>query len=350
MSEGLVEAGSHFLAEPDGNVWSLLDRTPPRGRVLIVDDERPSRDLLTRVLTKEGYEVEALGDGETALAAIAARQPDLILLDVHLPGVGGFDVCHRLKQAPATRLVPIVLMTGLGDREHKLRGIDAGADDFLSKPFDLAELKARVRSLVRLKRHTDRLDSVDAILCSLARTIEARDPYTQGHCERLSRYAVTVGQHLDLGHDQLTALDHGGYFHDIGKIGVPDTVLLKRGRLTPKEFDTIKQHTIIGDRLCSDLRSLHQVRQIVRHHHERQNGSGYPDRLFGDAIPLLAQIVGIVDVYDALTTDRPYRRARPCSDAYGELRAEAERGLHDPELVRVFIELAERGAFPPVTQ
>ena len=316
----------------------------PQTRVLIVDDDRPGRELLARILSKDGCEVETANDGEGALRSVEARLPDLILLDVHLPGVNGFNVCQRLKQSQATRLVPIVLLTGMGDRQHRLRGIDAGADDFLTKPYDPAELKARVRSLVRLKRHTDTLESVDAILRSLARTIEARDPYTQGHCERLARYAVAMGKRLNLDCEQLTALEQGGYLHDIGKIAVPDAMLLKTGRLTAAEFEVIKQHTVIGDRVCAELRSLHLVRQIVRHHHERQDGSGYPDKLRGDAIPPLAQIVGIADVYDAVTTDRPYRRALTSRDAYSVLEGEACRGLHRRDLVRIFIELGESGA------
>jgi putative two-component system response regulator len=322
----------------------------PRARVLIVDDDRQNRELLARILTKEAYDVETAADGETALLSVEVKLPDLILLDVHLPGVNGFDVCSRLKHSEATRLVPVVLVTGLGDREHRLRGIDAGADDFLAKPFDPTELKARVRSLVRLKRQIDTLESVDAILRSLARTIEARDPYTQGHCERLAQYAVTMGRRLKLDLDQLTALEQGGYLHDIGKIGVPDALLLKTGRLTAAEFNVIKQHTVIGDSVCSELRSLHLVRQIVRHHHERQDGSGYPDALQGDAIPLLAQIVGIADVYDALTTDRPYRQALSQAEAFQLLDAETCRGLHRRDLVSFFKELGSSGAFDDALQ
>ena len=322
----------------------VLTPAAPRACVLVVDDDRQSRDLLARILTREAFDVETAKDGETALMAVEVKLPDLILLDVHLPGVNGFDVCRRLKQSQATQLVPVVLITGLGDRDHRLRGIDAGADDFLAKPFDPTELKARARSLVRLKRHTDTLESVDAILRSLARTIEARDPYTQGHCERLARYAVTMGRRLNLNMEQLTALEQGGYLHDIGKIGVPDALLLKTGRLTAAEFEVIKQHTVIGDGVCSELRSMQLVRQIVRHHHERQDGSGYPDGLRGDAVPLLAQIVGIADVYDALTTDRPYRQALSNAEAFQLLDAETCRGLHRRDLVSFFTELGRTGA------
>ena len=338
------------------NAWTLyqsLDRQaqpPPPAYILVVDDDRNNRELFGRLLVKDGHDVETAGDGEAALTAVGTRTPDLVLLDVLLPGLNGFDVCRRLKQAQLTRLVPVVLVTGLGDREHRIRGIDAGADDFLAKPFDPVELSARVRSLLRLKRYTDTLESVEAILRSLALTIEARDPYTQGHCERLARYAVALGRHVKLDPEHLTALEQGGYLHDIGKIGVPDALLLKEGRLTAAEFEVIKQHTIIGDRLCGELRSLHKVRQIVRHHHERLDGSGYPDGLRGDAVPLLAQIVGIADIYDAVTTTRPYRRARTATEAYAELIAEAGRGRHSLNLVRAFVELGDSGAFMEVIQ
>jgi putative two-component system response regulator len=314
-------------------------------RMLVIDDEPSSRDLMARILTRDGHDVETAADGESGWDASQLRTPDLILLDVHLPGVDGFTLCRRFKRASRTRFVPVVLVTGFGDREHRMRGIEAGADDFLAKPFDIAELTARVRALVKLKRRTDRLESVDAILRSLARTIEARDPYTQGHCERLSQYAVTVGRHLKLTGDNLWALDHGAYLHDVGKIGVPDALLLKQGKLTPDEYEIVKQHTVIGDQLCSELRSLTQVRQIVRHHHELLDGSGYPDGLSGDAIPLLAQIVGIADLYDAMTTDRPNRRALTSGAAFDALSGDVARGQRRADLVEVFIDLGHQGAF-----
>jgi putative two-component system response regulator len=194
-----------------------------------------------------------------------------------------------------------------------------------------------------LKEYTDELESAEAILKSLALTIDARDPYTDGHCERLSRFAVRLGASLGLSKDELSALDRGGYLHDIGKIGIPDSILLKPTKLTSDEFEFIKQHTLIGDRLCGELRSLRLVRQIVRHHHEALDGSGYPDALSGDQVPLLAQIVGIVDLYDAVTTSRPYRQALPAEHAYAELRNECARGKRNPRLVEAFISLSQSG-------
>jgi putative two-component system response regulator len=317
---------------------------PPndRARVLVVDDEESNRKLLTRLLGTD-YDVVTAPDGEQALALLETIDVDLVLLDVRLPGLDGFEVCGRLKKLERMRLVPVVLVTGLGAREHRIRGIHVGADDFLTKPFDAEELYARVASLVRLKEYTDELESAEAILKSLAMTIDARDPYTDGHCERLSKLAVALGGALGLSKEELSALDRGGYLHDIGKIGIPDSVLLKPTRLTPDEFELIKQHTIIGDRLCGELRSLRLVRQIVRHHHEALDGTGYPDGLRGEDVPLLAQIVGIVDLYDAVTSSRPYRDALPPEHAYAELRKECALGRRNPKLVETFISLSQDG-------
>jgi putative two-component system response regulator len=317
-------------------------RTAP-ARVLIVDDEPANRQLLKRALEKEGYHTDEADSGEGALRAVRGRPPDLILLDVQLPGLGGFDVCEALKQDSTTRLIPIVLITGLTDRANRIQGIRAGADDFLTKPFDSHELQARVGSLIRLKRYTDELDSAESVIRSLALTIEARDAYTDGHCERLAQFAVALGQGLQLSSQELLALDRGGYLHDLGKIGVPDAILLKPAPLDAAELAIMRQHTIIGDRLCGQMRSLKLVRQVVRHHHELYDGSGYPDGLRGEEIPLLAQIVGIVDLYDAVTTTRPYRPALPPAHAFVELENEVSRGLRRPDLVARFISLMGEG-------
>ena len=315
------------------------------GLVLVVDDVLANRELLQQTLKRDGHMVETASAGEEALAAVGRCAPDLILLDVMMPGMDGFEVCRRLKNDPATRLIPVVLVTALEAHEDKLKGINAGADDFLTKPVNAYELRARVRALLRLKRHTDDLESADAVIISLALTIEARDPYTEGHCQRLARYAVALGAHCSLGDDDLAALHRGGILHDLGKVSVSDTILLKPGPLTADEYDAVKRHTVIGDSVCGNLRSLRLVRPIVRHHHERLDGTGYPDGLRGDAIPLLAQIVGLVDVYDALTTDRPYRAALAPERAYEELIQEAHRGWRDRALVDEFIALA-RNAWP----
>ena len=313
------------------------------GVVVVADDLPANVQLLTRLLTAEGYTVYGASDGEAALALVLETLPDLVLLDVMMPKLTGFEVCMRLKQERTTRLTPVVLITSLGKREDRIEGINAGADDFLTKPVNPQELQARVRSLVRLKRHTDDLDSAESVILSLGLTVEARDPYTLGHCERMAAYAAAFGIHLDLSDEDISALHRGGYLHDVGKVGVPDAVLLKPGRLTPDELVLMQRHTLIGDALCGNLRLLRPVKALVRHHHERLDGSGYPDGLRGDAIPLLAQIAGIVDVFDALTTDRVYRPALTADAACAELQEEVRRGWRSAALVSDFVSIYNSG-------
>ena len=314
-----------------------VETDTPRGRIIVVDDEPANVRLLTRQLARDGHVVLAATNGEEALDLIAREQPDLVLMDVVMPRRDGYETCRALKENPSTRLIPIVLVTSLSDSADKVRGLEAGADDFLTKPVNTSELLARVRALVRLKRYTDDLESAEAVMLTLGETIEARDAYTEGHCQRLAVYAVSLGRALGLGRDELAALEYGGFLHDLGKIGVPDSVLLKPETLTADERHRMQQHTIIGDRLCGGLRSLARVRGIVRHHHERLDGSGYPDGLRGDAIPLLAQVIGIVDVYDALTTARPYKQALARDRARAELLDEVDRGWRRRDLVDMFI-------------
>jgi putative two-component system response regulator len=315
----------------------------PTARVLIVDDEPANIAILSRLMTQQGHEVLTAPNGEIAVDTVTRERPDLVLLDVNMPGIDGFEVCRRIKNDWNTRFIPVVLVTALSATEDRTRGADAGADDFLSKPFDVQELRARVKSAIRLKRHTDELESVDSVIMSLALTIEARDAYTDGHCQRLARYSTALGTRLNLTRDELEALDRGGFLHDLGKIGIPDRVLLKNTGLTPDEYELMKQHTVIGDRLCGSLRSLRLVRPIVRHHHERLDGSGYPDGLKGDAIPLLAQIVSIADAYDAITTERPYRAAAPPERAFAELSSDVRKGWRNAQLVDEFIALGRAG-------
>ncbi|MEP6493929.1 MAG: HD domain-containing phosphohydrolase [bacterium] len=324
---------------------TTLPRDVAHGTVLVVEDDPQVARMVARLLAADNFAVDHVGDGASALAAVRAHSPDVILLDWVLPGMSGLEVCEQLKRDPATRLIPVVLLTGLDAREHRLMGINAGADDFLTKPYHPEELRARVRSLARLKRYTDELDLAESVITSLALTVEARDQYTEGHCQRLVRYATALGEAIGVGGDDLAALDRGGYLHDVGKIGIPDAVLLKPGKLTPDEFATMKQHTVIGERLCGSLRILALVRPIVRHHHERLDGTGYPDALRGDAIPLLAQIVGVVDAFDAVTTTRPYRAARSWDVGREELETDAREGRFSRDLVNAFVALTRSGRF-----
>lgn len=326
----------------DLSVIRPIDDAP---RIVVADDFAANIEAIQRILERDGHTVLPAANGEQTLSLVRLVLPDLVLLDVMMPDRDGFQICAGLKNDASTRLIPIVLITALNDSSDRIRGLDAGADDFLTKPVNPAELRARVRSLVRLKRYTDDLDSADATMLSLAMTIEARDPYTQGHCQRLATYATAFGAALGLAADEIAALRAGGVLHDIGKVGVPDAVLLKSGRLTRDEYLAMQQHTVIGDRLCAQLRSLRRVRPIVRHHHERLDGSGYPDGLSGRGVPLLAQLMGIVDVFDALTTARPYKSAMSVESACAELEREAARGWRRRDLVAVFVALARERAF-----
>src|SRR4030081_2528223 len=289
-------------------------------RVLVADDSEANRELLLELLTAEGYYVVLAANGSEALEQIRSGSIDLALLDVVMPRPNGFEICQSMKSSEETRLIPVVLLTSLNSEGDKIRGIMCGADDFLTKPVNKHELLARVYSLLRLKQFTDELDNAESVLFTLALTIEAKDPYTEGHCDRLSKYSVAMADKLGLSEEMRIALRRGGLIHDIGKLAVPERILLKPGPLDPDERRVMEQHTIIGERICAPLRSFRNVLPIIRHHHERWDGSGYPDGLKGEAIPLTARILQITDVYDALTTARPYRQAPPLSAAPSPLR------------------------------
>ncbi len=305
-------------------------------RILIVDDELAARTALAILLRREGYEVFETGDGPSALAACASFRPDLVLLDIMMPGMSGFEVCRNIKATPETRLTPVVLITGLSTTEDRIQGINSGAEDFLSKPIDINELLARVRSLVRLKLFTDELEHAEFVLFSLARSIEARDPYTRGHCERLADMSARLGEKLGLPEEQIRALRRAGIVHDIGKVAVPDAILLKHGELSPEETLIMRKHPVVGEGICAPLRTFRLVLPIIRHHHERHDGSGYPDGLHNSQIPVTAAILQLADVYDALTTDRPYRNASTSEVAFGIMEEEAKRGWWDRALLDAF--------------
>jgi putative two-component system response regulator len=241
-----------------------------------------------------------------------------------------------MKAKPETRLIPVVLLTSLNGDADRLRGIMCGADDFLNKPVNKHELLARVHSLLRLKQFTDEMDNVETVLFSLALSIEAKDHYTEGHCDRLSKYSVALGKKLGLSENLLVALRRGALVHDIGKLAVPEHILLKPGPLTAEERKIMQQHTIAGERICAPLRSFRHVLPIIRHHHEKWDGSGYPDGLKGEQIPLTARILQITDIYDALTTDRPYRKALSPQEALATLQEEVKRGWWDGPVLKEF--------------
>jgi putative two-component system response regulator len=313
------------------------------GTILVADDQAANRELLEELLTSQGFKVITVADGAAALQELTRTQTDLVLLDVMMPHLTGFEVCEQIKGNPDTYLIPVILITALSDKQHRIRGIKVGADDFLSRPVDRIELLARARSLLKLKQRTDELERAESVLFSLARSIEGKDPYTHGHCERLCEYSARLGEQLKLPEDQIIALRRAGIVHDVGKIAVPDAILLKPGSLTAEEWKLVREHPVVGERICAPLKSFRFVLPIIRHHHEKLDGSGYPDGLRGDAIPAAARVLQIVDVYDALTTVRPYKRAFSITDALQTMKQEVAKGWWDPHIFDQFERLIRGG-------
>jgi len=299
--------------------------------ILVADDMEHNRKILAAMLSSVGYQVVLAADGDEALKLLETGTIDIALLDVMMPGRTGMSVCREIKSKLETRLLRVLLLTGLNSTEDRVQGIESGADDFLTKPIRKEELMARVRSLLRLRQFTDELEHVELVLISLALSLEAKYPYMEGHYERVAKYSVALGRRLGVTDDQLVALRRSSYVYDLGKIGIPDHISQKAGPLGEDEWVLMKRYPEIGERICKPLRSFGSVLPIIRHHHEKLDGSGYPDGLKSGAIPLTAQVVTTVDIYDALTTDRPYRQAVSPEKAFG-IMAEAKRGWWDGDL------------------
>jgi len=316
---------------------------PVTGTILVADDQASNCELLEELLTAEGFKVTTVSNGAAALEQLSLAPIDLVLLDVMMPQLTGFQACAKIKANPDTYLIPVILITALSDKQDRIEGIKAGADDFLTRPVDRTELLARVRSLLKLKLRTDELERAESVLFTLARSIEGKDPYTHGHCERLAEYSARLAQHLGLAEEQVTALRRAGVVHDIGKIAVPDAILLKPAKLTADEWTLIREHPVVGERICAPLKSFRAVLPIIRHHHEKFDGSGYPDKLRGDDIPVAARVLQIVDVYDALTTERPYKKAFSITDALQTMKQEVAQGWWDPYIFDQFEMLVRNG-------
>lgn len=308
----------------------------PRGKLLVVDDDEEVRALLSRLLRVTGYAVVEADSAEAAAETIGWFEPDLILLDIDLPGKSGQEFLEEIRAVPHLRLIPVVMVTGAATPARKLKAIEAGATEFLAKPFSHVELTARVRSLLELKSLTDALEDAERMVVALAETIDARDPYTYGHSARVSFYAGLLGDRLGLEDRTLRVLRSGGLFHDIGKIAIRDGVLLKPGKLTDSERDEIRQHPVKGRDLLRNMKSMAPALDIVLHHHERLDGSGYPHGLAGESIPLAARVTTIADVFDALTTARVYRTALSRPAAMEIMSDEVKKGWWDGRLLAEF--------------
>jgi putative two-component system response regulator len=299
--------------------------------VLVAGDQAAA---LSELLTGEGCAVTRIHDGWAVLDHVGHGSTDVALLDQALPGLNGLDVCRLMKRDQGTRLVPVILfLSDLGSRDERRRGFEAGVDELISAPVNVGELTVRIRALTRVKRYTDDLEPAASVMMTLAAMVEARDRYTEGHCHRMANYAGALGRRIGLGVKDLEALRRGAFLHDVGMLAVPDTVLLKPAALDPEELALIRSHPVIGESFISNLQSLQPVRSIVRQHHERYDGSGYPDGLRGDEISLSAQIVGLLDIFEALTSPRPYQKTRSHAEALELMRGQTERGWHRRDLV-----------------
>lgn len=305
--------------------------------ILVVDDEPDVRETLDDYLVSCGYRVVQAASAQAALDVLETSAVDLVLTDVHMQGMSGVELCACIKGEPRWQLTPIVLLTAQADLESRVAGLAAGADDFFAKPVEFAELRTRVAVLLRGKDLLDQLEHSENVITTLGTTIEARDPYTAGHCQRLAQYATALGHALGVDAAMLKALWLGGFLHDLGKVAVPDRILLKPGGLNVDERSTIQIHPVVGAQMVESMRTLAGVRPLIRHHHERYDGSGYPDGLRGEAIPLGARIMAVVDVYDALHTERPYKAAMSPAQAVAILLRETEAGAWDPYIVTTFI-------------
>ncbi len=313
------------------------------GRLLVVDSLEINRRLAKGMLRSAGqYEFFEAATGRAALEILERQPVDLVILDLMMPDISGPEFCRRLKSNRKTQFLPILMITSLQGAEHEVLGIDAGADEYLTKPLHPSVLRARVRALLRHKSAIDSLDEAETILFALAQAVEARDSYTAEHCQRLATYSVALGVALGLSRPELIALYRGGFLHDIGKVSIPDSILHGNKRLTDAEWVVMKQHTVRGEEICRPMKSLAPVLPIIRSHHEKWDGTGYPDGLQGENIPLLARILQIVDIFDALITERTYKRAFSVQEATRVLEEEATRGWRDPELASLFMSLLNR--------
>ncbi len=334
------------LQSPWPNWDSVLDEAPQAPVILLVDEVELNRRLIKALLKTSGYEILESQKPSEALALLADRKIDLVIVDQVQQEMSGPEFCRLVKRERTTQLIPIMITSSVQGLENEVAGFESGADELLIKPLQPALVRTRVRSMLRNKALIDSLDEAEAILFALAQSVEHRDRYTGLHCERLAAYSIALAQALGLNRRDQLALYRGGYLHDIGKVAIPDSILFKRGLLNDEEWKTMRLHTIRGEEICKPMKTLAPVLPIIRSHHERWDGTGYPDGIKGENIPLLARILQVADIYDALTTSRPYKPAFTHDHAVQLMLEEAQRGWRDPELVTLFAEVAKRTREP----
>ena len=320
-----------------GPFISLVKEETPS--ILVVDDVRSNLELMEAVFLKEGYRVYTAEESNTAIDLFKQYPIDLAVLDVMMPGLDGFELCRKLKDMSGKRFFPVILLTALTDQKSRIKGIESGSDDFISKPFDILELTIKIKSLMKLKAVQEELEHSENIIIALAVAMEARDPYTKGHSTRVSKLSLDFTSFLDLPQKEQEKMKKAGILHDIGKIGISATLLRKPGALTEEEVEEIKKHAVLGEEICRPLVSMGAILPAIRHHHERWDGRGFPDRLSGQEIPIMARILSIVDSFDAMVSVRPYRERRSANTALEIMNSERYKGQWDPELLGYFLEM-----------
>jgi len=310
--------------------------------ILVVDDVQSNLELMEAVFIREGFKVYTALNSSEALDIFGNCSIDLAVLDVMMPVVDGFELCRNLKEMSGKRFFPVILLTALSDRKSKIKGIESGADDFISKPFDSSELIIKMKSLLKLKTLNEELDHSENIIMTLAVAMEARDPYTRGHSTRVSKLSADFVTFLGLMEQDKKEMEKAGILHDIGKICLSESLLRKPGPLTKEEVEMIKTHALLGEELCRPLFSMQKILPAIRHHHERWDGEGFPDGLAGQDIPIMARMLSIIDSFDAMVSVRPYRDRRSVKVTLTTMRSEQYSGQWDSELVGYFLEMMYR--------
>ncbi len=310
-----------------------------RPSVLIVDDLSANIELLEAIFISAGFEVLSCRDASSGLSLFESNDIDIAVVDVMMPGMDGYELCRKLKSLTEKRFFPVILLTALTDRQSRITGLQSGADDFISKPFDAAELVIKAKSLTKLKMLQDELEHSENVILTLAVALEARDPYTCGHSARVGEISKEFVSFLGFGAKEQEQIRKAGILHDIGKIGVSTDLLCKEGKLTDEELEAVKRHTVLGEEICKPLVSVKGILPAIRNHHERWDGAGFPDGLGGEGIPLNARILSIVDSYDAMVSERPYRNGRSAVTVVDVFRKEKYDGQWDPFLVDRFIDM-----------